>query len=119
MRGVKERPCAIILVVFDEANKRRVRVLPITHTRPYVAEDAVEVPGPTARRLGLDSEQSWIVISEANDFIWPGPDLRPVRPGDPSSVAYGFLPPRLFRAVRERLVERHRDRRLAAVPRSE
>jgi hypothetical protein len=73
----------------------------------------------TAKRLGLDSGRSWIVVSEANDFIWPGPDLRPRRTGDATSVAYGFLPRKLFRAVRDRLVERYRAYRLATVPRTE
>jgi len=117
--GVKVRPCAVVLVIFDEAGRRRVRVLPVTHTPPAVARDAVEIPSATSRRLGLDGDRSWIVISEANDFVWPGPDLRPARPGDPASVAYGYLPPRLFRLLRDRLVELHRERKLAAVRRTE
>jgi hypothetical protein len=32
---------------------------------------------------------SGVVQTEANRFVWPGPDLRPSRPGDASSVAYG------------------------------
>lgn len=114
--GVKDRPCAIVLLVSDEAARRRVRVLPIAHAPPAVAKDAIEIPQPTAKRLGLDSDRSWIVITEANDFIWPGPDLRPAKLGDPASVAYGFLPPKLFRQVRDRLVERHR--RLVTVKRN-
>ena len=117
--GAKDRPCAVVLVVFDDAGRRRVRVLPITHAPPAVADDAVEIPMATAKRLELDGDRSWIVLTEANDFVWPGPDLRPARRADPASVAFGFLPPKLFRAVRERLIERYRAGRLAAVPRSE
>jgi hypothetical protein len=40
------------------------------------------------------------VLSEANDFIWPGPDLRPAIAGDASSVAYGFLPPKFMDAIK-------------------
>jgi hypothetical protein len=116
---VKDRPCAIVLAIFDNAGRRRVRVLPITHVPPVTMEDAVEIPQATAKRLGLDYDRSWIVVSEANDFIWPGPDLRPKRSSDPSTVAYGFLPPKLFRVVRDRLIERLRAGRIAMVPRTE
>lgn len=51
----------------------------------------------TKARLRLDIEWSWVIVSELNDFIWPGPDLRPLVSGDLSSVTYGFLPPSLFR----------------------
>jgi hypothetical protein len=29
--------------------------------------------------LGLDAERCWIMVTEINRFIWPGPDLRPIR----------------------------------------
>jgi hypothetical protein len=79
--GSKDRPCAVLLAVLDDAGERQVLVLPITHTPPANAQDAVEIPAATKTRLGLgadDGERSWIVISEANEFIWPGPDLRTV-----------------------------------------
>ncbi len=69
--GVKDRPCAIILATAEHV----VTVLPITHAPPADASMAVEIPPATKRRLGLDSERSWVVLSEANRFIWPGPDL--------------------------------------------
>jgi hypothetical protein len=80
--GVKDRPCAVILVSTDEDGERWVTVLPVTHAPPSVPELAVEIPAATKRRLGLDDERSWVVLSEANRFLWPGPDLRPVTPGD-------------------------------------
>ncbi|MCW6513042.1 hypothetical protein [Lichenifustis flavocetrariae] len=100
--GAKDRPCAVLLSVLDEAGNRTVVVLPITHTPPRDADQAVEVPGATKRRLGLDDERSWIVLNEANRFTWPGPDLRPMRSGDAASVAYGELPANLFRHVRDK-----------------
>jgi hypothetical protein len=96
-----------------------VRVLPITHTPPHDPADALEIPTPTKERLGLDSERSWVVLSEANDFIWPGPDLRPAPGSDPSMVAYGFLPPGFFKVLRERLLRRWRERRATAVRRTQ
>jgi hypothetical protein len=92
--------------------KPLVRILPITHTPPVDATEAVEIPAVTKQRLGLDSERSWIVLTETNDFVWPGPDLRPAVSGDPSSIVYGMLPPRFFAHVRDRVVRRHRLRRL-------
>lgn len=118
--GVKDRPCAIVLAILRESAEHPiVRVLPITHTRPSDHADALEIPTPTKSRLGLDSDRSWVVLSEANDFIWPGPDLRPVPGSNPSTVAYGFLPPGFMRVLRERLEQRRRDKRFTATPRTE
>ncbi len=118
--GVKDRPSAVILVLLREgAEHPIVRVLPITHTPPADLADALEIPTPTKERLGLDSERSWIVLTEANDFIWPGPDLRPVPGGDPSTAAYGFLPPGFMRVLRERLAQRRREKRFVATLRTE
>jgi hypothetical protein len=58
-----------------------VLVLPITHTTPQHADDAIEIQTATKQRLGLDAERSWIVISEVNEFVWPGPDLWPPQGG--------------------------------------
>jgi hypothetical protein len=71
------------------------------------------------RRLGLDEERSWIVVTEANLFNWPGPDLRFIPGKGPESVAYGFLPPSLFRSVRDRFLEHARRRRMGLVSRTE
>jgi hypothetical protein len=84
------------------AGQHLVTVAPITHSTPVRPEDAVEIPTATKQRLGLDSARSWVVVTEVNDFAWPGPDLRPV-PHDKTSFAYGFLPPGLFRQIRDRM----------------
>lgn len=117
--GVKDRPCAIVLVVLREGDAPAVRVLPVTHSAPDDPADALEIPRPVKQRLGLDSDRSWVVLSEANDFSWPGPDLRPSVPGDPASVAYGFLPPGFFRVLRERLIARRKFKLMKAIARSE
>ena len=36
----------------------------------------VEIPAPVKERLRLDADRSWVVLSEWNEFIWPGPDVR-------------------------------------------
>ncbi|MBT9293094.1 hypothetical protein [Prosthecodimorpha staleyi] len=116
--GVKDRPCAILLVVLRDGASPIVRVLPVTHTPPTDPADALEIPAPTKARLGLDGARSWVVLTEANDFIWPGPDLRPAVNGDPASMAYGMLPPGFMKVLRERIAER-RQARLKAVTRTE
>lgn len=103
--GVKDRPCAIVLSVLGAGREYRVTVLPITRTPPTAPGAAIEIPAPTKLRLGLDSERSWIVVTESNEFDWPGPDLRPVESGDPGRSFYGYLPRALFRQVVERFVE--------------
>jgi len=79
---------------------------PITHTPPERPDDAIEIPTATKQRLGLDTERSWIVISEVNEFVWPGPDLRPLPGRDQSTIVYGVLPPKFFDHVRDRFLAR-------------
>jgi len=99
--GVKDRPCAVLLAVTNDAGDQQVIVLPITHTPPSGPTVALEIPASTKRRLKLDDERSWIVLTEANRFTWPGPDLRPMKAGELTTVLYGELPADLFRKVRE------------------
>jgi hypothetical protein len=117
--GTKDRPYAIVMAVIDGDGDKEVWVLPITHTPPANAADAIEIPTLTKNRLGLDSERSWIVITEANEFVWPGPDLRPVPGRDLSTIAYGALPPRFFAYVRDGFLERDRHEKSGRVTRSE
>ena len=117
--GVKDRPCAIVLMTADAQGEQWVTVLPVTHTPPANREFSVEIPAATKRRLGLDDERSWVVLSEANRFLWPGPDLRPARQGDARTVAYGQLPYALFEEIRKKFISAVRARRAAVVPRSE
>jgi hypothetical protein len=117
--GVKDRPCAVVLALVEADGDTRVTVLPITHSPPTDLSSAIELPPETKRRLGLDADRSWIVVNEGNEFVWPGPDLRP-RPGaDLSTVAYGFLPPRLFATVRGRFLALSRERKAQRVTRTE
>ena len=75
-------------------------MLPITHTPPSSPNLAIEIPHVTKRRLGLDDARSWVVLTEANRFTWPGPDLRPLRRGEAASVLYGELPGSLLIKIR-------------------
>ncbi|MEO9163339.1 MAG: hypothetical protein ABI349_13235 [Casimicrobiaceae bacterium] len=108
-----------MIAIEDKEGHPRVIVLPITHSPPQLPDEGIEPPQTTKTRLGLDSERSWIIVSEGNDFAWPSPDLR-FPPGQgPESAAYGFLPPLVFRAVRDRFLARYQGRKVNLVSRSE
>ncbi len=117
--GVKDRPCAIILATANEDDERVVTVLPISHSPPADPNLAVEIPALVKRRLRPDDERSWVVLTEANRFIWPGPDLRPSTPGESASVGYGPLPFALFEEIRTKFIAAIRAKRANVVPRSE
>ncbi len=102
--GVKDRPCAIVLAPERVGDDTHVVVLPVTHSPPDKSAVALEIPPAIKRLLGLDSERSWVVLSESNRFRWPGPDLRRVGDRDDSSVVYGFLPPRFFAELYRRFI---------------
>jgi hypothetical protein len=102
--GIKDRPCTVILSVRNDEGDEIVTVLPITHSPPADPGIALEIPPATKARLGLDGERSWIVLTEANRFVWPGPDLRPVIAGDSQSVAYGLLPRAFYELLRARFI---------------
>ena len=96
--GRKQRPAVIVLATEQATDGAiLVTVLPVTHSPPPNAAAAIELPPPVKRHLGLDSQRSWIIVSEGNEFIWPGYDLRKLPTAD--RYDYGFLPPRTFDQV--------------------
>lgn len=114
--GRKDRPCTVVVARQHSSSGLAVTVLPVTHSPPSDPSQAIEIPPAVKKLLRLDEERSWIVLSETNDFMWPGPDLRPVEPGRP---VYGVLPPAFFRQVRDRLLEVRSERRLARIRRTD
>lgn len=117
--GQKNRPCAIVAARQVIEGRAVVTVVPITHTPPTSPTDAVELPAALKAHLGLDGQPSWVVVTETNDFLWPGPDLRPVPGSKPARFSYGMLPPRFFTHVRDRILQAHLHRKLNQVPRTE
>ncbi len=101
--GVKDRPCAIVVATEDGD----ILVVPITHTKPAPARNAIKLPMGTKKRLGLDDEPSWIITDSLNRFKWTGPDVRPLPSGD---VAYGLLPYKLIQQIREAVISHHKIR---------
>ena len=69
------------------------------------------------KQLGLDRERSWIILTELNRFIWPGPDIRPL-PGDDDPF-YDALPDWLFVRVRDGIVARAQAGQLKVTKRTE
>jgi len=112
--GAKARPCAIVVAVpAVAADPLRAVVCGITHARP-TDEEGIRIPPAVKAHLGLDAEGSWIITSEVNLIDWDDPGIVPVAPG---RWAYGFLPPALAKAVRERIVAQMRRGALPLVDR--
>ena len=109
--GAKDRPCVIALsVVRRPDGETVVTVLPVTHVPPTDPAEAIEIPQSVKRHLGLDDNRSWIVVSQGDQFVWPGYDLRRIR--RTGQYDYGYLPPRLFNEVLEALRAWHRSHRV-------
>lgn len=117
--GRKDRPCAIVAAHQVIEGREVVTVVPVTHTPPSDPLGAVEIPPALKTHLGLDELPSWIMITETNDFLWPGPDLRPIPGTRPPRFDYGMLPPRFFAHVRDRILQAYRRRNLSRISRSD
>jgi hypothetical protein len=114
--GRKDRPCVIALAVERQTNGETVvTVLPVTHRTPEHAAAAIEIPRAVKQHLGLDAERSWVIVSEGDQFVWPGCDLRKLRGTD--RYDYGFLPPRFFNDVMAAFRAWHKAHRVALTPR--
>jgi hypothetical protein len=110
--GRKDRPSVIVLAAERTSDGATVvTVLPITHRMPDEPAAAVEIPPAVKRLFGLDLDRSWIIVSEGNEFVWPGYDLRRV-PGDTGRYDYGFLPPRFFDSVLKVFDAWHKTRKV-------
>ncbi len=116
--GVKDRPCAIVLVADDNESASTITVAPITHLPPRDATVAIEIPPRVKQHLGLDGERSWVILDEFNEFVWPGFDLCPV-PGKAGRYDYGLLPPALFAKIIDRVLALRRTGRVFSSSRDE
>jgi len=66
--GSKDRPCAVVLA-FEDKTRRRVLVLPITHSMPQPPQVGIEIPQSLGKRLALDAARSWVIVSEAKSLL--------------------------------------------------
>ena len=117
--GNKDRPCAIVAAQQIIEGRQVVTVVPATHRPPNDPADALEIPAAIKAHLGLDGLRSWIMLTETNDFLWPGPDLKPISRSQPANFEFGMLPPRFYAHLRELLLQANSKRRLIRVERSE
>jgi hypothetical protein len=109
VEGRKDRPCAILVTLLEGSRTNtspRVVVVPITHRPASDPTVAIEIPARVQQHLGLDTQQSWVIVNDFNVFTWPGFDLRTIRRGE-RRVHYGFLPPKLF----DQIIARFRELR--------
>lgn len=114
--GRKDRSCVIMLAIERQQHSETlVTVLPVTHTPPHEAGAAVEIPRAVKKQLGLDDERSWVIVSQGDQFVWPGYDLRKVRGTD--RYDYGYLPPRFFKEVLAAFWAWHKARKVTVTPR--
>lgn len=105
-------------MVATEIKGERLELLvaPVTHTKPPPRE-GVELPGPVKRHLKLDQEPSWIIATELNRFIWPGPDIRLVSGQD--TPFYGEIPEIIFEELRSAILSHHKASQLRISKRPE
>lgn len=116
--GVKDRPCAIVVARQMADDTTVVTVVPITHTAPDENTAAIEIPAVLKSHLGLDDLPSWVVVSEVNEFVWPGVDLRAIANTDPKEYSYGVIPPGFFNTIKQALLQSARAK-LSRVTRTE
>lgn len=118
--GRKDRPAVVLaLSVRDAEGATNVLVVAVTHTPPSDFDDAVPFPPDAKRRIGLDDAPAWIVTTEANAFVWPGPDVRPVPGRTPRTVLYGRIPDALLQRVARSYLLNRQKQRSRLVQRSE
>lgn len=99
--GRKDRPAVVLaLSVVSGGASTRVLVVAVIHTPPRDPADAVAFPSDVKRAIGLGDLPAWIVTTEGNAFVWPGPDIRPVPGRLPPTICYGRVPERLPRRIR-------------------
>jgi hypothetical protein len=118
--GSKERPAVIVVCInLQGSAEPSVVVLPITHSPPSAAHQAIEMPADVARKAGLDAARTWVVLSEFNEFVWPGFDLRHVPGRDSATVAYGFVTSGFFGILRDRWLALDRAGKSQSISRNE
>jgi hypothetical protein len=114
--GRKDRPCVVAHLRVNEHSELETYICPVTHTPPETPERAMEIPKPTKVRLGLDDKRSWVITTEVNRFVWPGPDLRPAPGG---GYSYGLLPAAMTRDLVAQVKANAQDRSLRVITRME
>lgn len=106
----------VVLARLIDSDQTRLIVAPVTHSEPPPGE-GVAMPVAVKRNLRLDREASWIVTTEVNQFVWPGPDIRPAKGLE--TPLYGAIPARLFDEIRRQIADHAATKQAAVVKRTE
>ena len=116
--GTKDRPAAIVALLRGDDGRDEAVVFPITSSPPPDATAGVEIPAATRDRLGLQDGPCWVIVTEVNIFVWPGPDLR--RPENANDgFVYGSLPHALMLRIKQSFAAWRARGRVRAIRRSE
>lgn len=109
LEGAKDRPAVVVLARRTVGPSELVYVAPVTHSPPAHSFEKVAISPAVQQRLGLDMKDAWISATELNVFVWPGPDLRPIRRTAKRSADvpcfYGYLPRSLFNELKQAIRE--------------
>jgi hypothetical protein len=107
----KDHPaCVVATFRRAETAEEFVVYLPVSHTQPGGGEEGFELSDHAKSVAGLDGGRQWVLVSECNIDVWPI-DIRQL-PRRPGRFHYGHLPPTVFKAIRDRFVERYRAKRI-------
>ncbi len=115
--GRKDRPVVVVIAATAQGDRTQLLVAPVTHAEPERSADTIEIPLNIRKQLGLDRQACWIVLTELNRFLWPGPDIR-VAPGQGSPI-YDAIPDWLFFEVRDAIVRHNSEGSLTITKRTE
>jgi uncharacterized protein YifN (PemK superfamily) len=117
--GVKDRPVVVVLSVQQVNGETVISVCPVTSQTPEDTSMAVQMPSQVKNHLGLtDRPASFIITTEINRFVWPGPDIRPFEHMGRMDILYGQIPATLFEMVRTSLINNIRAHRHATTRRT-
>lgn len=107
----------VVVARIERRGRSELIVAPVTHSAPERPADGIELPPKVKRQLGLDQARSWIITTELNRFIWPGPDVR-IAPGKDSPL-YDAIPELLFDRLRASVASHVAAGRLKVTKRTE
>jgi len=115
--ATKDRPAAIVALLRGDNGRDEVVCFPITSSPPTDVAAGVEIPAATRDRLGLQVGPCWVIVTEVNIFVWPGPDLRhPENAND--GFVYGSLPHALMLRIKQSFAAWRARGRVRAIRRS-
>lgn len=89
LEAVVARPC-LVVDAKPAGDRQEVLVVPFTH-EPQHDSRWLTVPEAIRREAGLEAAASYVVVSEANRFLYPSWDVMPVKDRAYDKVVRGRL----------------------------